>query len=208
MCVCMTAKSLQLSLWLFVACQASRYKGFSRQEYWSEFPCPIPGDLSDQGTKPASLTSPALAGEFYTTSTTWEALSSVQFSCSVMSDSWQPHERSTPGPLCPSPTPGVYSNLCPSSRWCHPAISSSVTPFFSCSQSLPASGSFPMSQLFTWGGQNTGVSASASVLPMNTQDGSRSPLFRQGWATVGLMTRLSTRGIREASYLKGHLWKW
>ena len=78
---------------------------------------------------------------------------------------WSQHAR----PPCPSPTPGVYSNSCPSSQWCHPAISSSVVPFSSCPQSLPASRSFPTSQLFSWGGQSIGVSASASVLPMNTQ---------------------------------------
>ena len=87
---------------------------------------------------------------------------SVQFSCSVMSDSLWPHELQHPRPPCTSPTPGAYSNSCPSSRWCHPAISSSVVPLSSCSQSLPASGSFPMSQLFTWGGQSIGVSASES----------------------------------------------
>ena len=87
--------------------------------------------------------------------------SSVQFSCSVMSDSLWPHESQHARPLCPSPTPGVYSNLCASSWWCHPAISSSVVPFSSCPQSLPASESFPMSQLFAWGGQSIGVSASA-----------------------------------------------
>ena len=81
----------------------------------------------------------------------------------------QPHESQHTRSPCPSPAPGVYSNSCPSSRWCHPAISSSVTPCSSCPQSLPASGSFPMSQLFAWGGQSTVVSASASVLPMNTQ---------------------------------------
>ena len=80
---------------------------------------------------------------------------------------------------CPSSTPRVHSNSCPSSQWCHPAISSSVIPFSSCPQSLPASGSFPMSQLFAWGGQSIGVSASASVLPMNTQDWS--PLGWTGW---------------------------
>ena len=101
---------------------------------------------------------------------------SVQFSCSVMSNSLWPHESQHARPPCPSPTPGVYINSCPSSRWCHLAISSSVVPFSSCPQALPASGSFPMSQLFTWGGQSTGVSTSASVLPMNTQDWS--PL---GW---------------------------
>ena len=95
--------------------------------------------------------------------------SSVQFSHSVVSDSLQPHESKHARPPCPSPTPGVYSNSCPSSQWCHPTISSSVVPF-SCPQSLPASGSFPMSQLFAWGDQSIGVSASVSVFPMNTQD--------------------------------------
>ena len=95
---------------------------------------------------------------------------SVQFSHSVVSDSLQPHESQHAKPPCPSPTPRVHPNSCPSSRCCHPAISSSVIPFSSCPQSLPASGSFLMSQLFAWSGQSTGVSALASVLPMNTQD--------------------------------------
>ena len=94
-----------------------------------------------------------------------------------MSESLRPHELQHARPPCPSPTPGVHSDSHPSSQWCHPAISSSVVPFSSCSQSLLASESFPVSQLFTWGGQSTGVSASASVLPMNTQDWSPS-----GWA--------------------------
>ena len=101
---------------------------------------------------------------------------SVQFSCSVMSDSLWPHESQHARPPCSSPSPGVHSDSRPSSLWCHPAISYSVVPFASCPQSLPASESFPMSQLFTWGGQSTGVSASASVLPMNTQD-----WFPLGW---------------------------
>ena len=96
--------------------------------------------------------------------------SSVQFSRSVVSDSLWPHKLQHARPPCPSPTPGVHSNSCPLSHWCHPAISSSVVPFSSCPQSLPASGSFPISQLFTWGGQSTGISALESVLPMNTQD--------------------------------------
>ena len=108
-----------------------------------------------------------------------EDKTSVQFSCSVVSDSLQPHESQHARPPCPSPTPGVHSNSCLSSQWCHPAISSSVVPFSSCPQSLPASGSFPMSQLFAWGGQNIGVSATASVPPMNTQDWS--PLGWTGW---------------------------
>ena len=109
-------------------------------------------------------------------------ISSVQFICSVLSDSLRPHESQYARPPCPSPTPGVYPNPCPSSRWCHLAISFSVFPFSSCPQSLPASGSFPRSQLFAWGGQSTGVSASASVLPMNTQDWSL--LGWTGWISL------------------------
>ena len=108
--------------------------------------------------------------------------SSVQFSCSVMSDSLQPHELQHARPPCPSPTLGAYSNSGPLSRRCHPATSSSVVPFSSCPQSFPASGSFQMSQLFTWSGQSTGVSASASVLSMNTQDWS--PLGWTGWISL------------------------
>ena len=107
---------------------------------------------------------------------------SVQISCSVMSESLRPHESQHARPPCLSPTPGVYSNSCLSSRWCHSAISSSVVPFSSCPQSLPAAGSFPMSQLFAWGDQSTGVSASASGLPMNTQDWS--PLGWTGWISL------------------------
>ena len=106
---------------------------------------------------------------------------SVQFSCSVASDSLRPHESHARHP-CPSQTPGVYSNSCLSSRWCHPAISSSVVPFSSFPQSLPASVSFPISQLFAWGGPSIGVSASTSVLPMNTQDWS--PLGWTGWISL------------------------
>ena len=97
----------------------------------------------------------------------YECISSVQFSRSVVSDSLRPHELRHARPPCPSPTPGVHSDWCPSSQWCHPAISSSVVPFSSCPQFLPASESFPMSQLFTWGGQSTGLSALASFLPRN-----------------------------------------
>jgi len=96
--------------------------------------------------------------------------SSVQFSCSVMSNSLWPHELQHARSPRPSPTPRVHPNPCPSSRWCHPTISSSVIPFSSCPQSFPASGSFQMSQLFALGSQSIGVSASISVLPMNTQD--------------------------------------
>ena len=109
-------------------------------------------------------------------------ISSVQFSHSVISNSFRPHDSQHTRTPCPSPSLGVHSNSCPSSRWCNPAISSSVVSFSSCPQSLPSSGSFPMSQLFTWSGQSTGVSASASVLPMNTQDWS--PLGWTGWISL------------------------
>ena len=105
---------------------------------------------------------------------------SVQFSHSVVSDSLQPHNLQHARPPCPSPTPGAYPNSCPLSLWCHPAISSSVIPF-SCPQSVPASGSFQMSQLFASGGQSIGVSASTLVLPMNTQD----------WSPLGWTGRIS-----------------
>ena len=109
-------------------------------------------------------------------------ISSVQFSHSVVSNSSWPHELQHARPPCPSPTPRVHSNPCPSSQWCHPTISSSVVPFSSCPQSFPASGSFPMSQLFSSGGQSTGVSASASFLPKDTQDWS--PLEWTGWISL------------------------
>ena len=111
---------------------------------------------------------------------------SVQFS-SVMSDSLQPHGPQHAKPPCPSPTPRVYPSSCLSSQWCHPTISSSVTPFSSLPQSFPASGCFQMSQLFTSGGQNIGVSVSTSILPMNTQDWS--PLGWTGW------TSLQSKGV-------------
>ena len=101
---------------------------------------------------------------------------SVQFSRSVVSNSLQPQESQHARPPCPSPTPGVHWDSRPSSRWCHPAISSSVVPFFSCPQSLPASESFPVSQLFAWGGQTTGVSALAAFLPKKSQG-----LFPSEW---------------------------
>ena len=143
--------------------------------------------------------------------------SPVQFSCSVMSDSLQPHESQHTRPPCPSPTPRVYSNSCPLSRWCHPAISCSVLPFSSCSQSLPASGSFPMSQLFASGGQSTGVSASASVLPMNTQGWS--PLGWTGWIFLqskGLSRVFSNTtvqkhqffGVQLSSQSNSHIHTW
>ena len=107
---------------------------------------------------------------------------SVQFSHSVVSNSLRPHESQHARPPCPSPTPGVHSNSCPSSWWCDPAISSSVVPFSSCPQSLPASRSFPTSQLFAWGGQRTGVSALASFPPKKSQGWS--PSEWTGWISL------------------------
>ena len=112
----------------------------------------------------------------------WLTFTSVQFRCSVQSNSLWPHGLQHARPPCPSPTPRACSNLCPSSQWCHPTISSSVIPFSSCLQSFPASGSFPMSQFFPLGGQNIGVPASASVLPMNIQDWF--PLGLTGWISL------------------------
>ena len=120
------------------------------------------------------------------------SISSVQFSRSVVSSSLQPHESQHARPPCPSPTPGVHSDSCPSSQWCHLAISSSVVPFSSCPQSLLASGSFPMSQLFAWGGQSTGVSASASFPPKKSQGWS--PSEWTGWISLQ-----SAKSRRQAS---------
>ena len=124
-----------------------------------------------------------------------------QFSHSVISDSLWPHGLQHARPPCSSPTPRVYSNSYPLSRWCHPTISSSVIPFSSWPQSLPASGSFPISQLFAWGGQSIGVSASAPVLPMNTQDWS----FRKDWldlpAVQGTLKSLLQHHSSKASIL-------
>ena len=131
--------------------------------------------------------------------------SSVQFSHSVMSDSLWPHEPQH-RPPCPSPTPRVHPNSCPLSQWCHPTILSSVVPFFSCPQSFPASGSLPMSQLFSSGGQSIGVSASTSVLPMNTQNWS--PLGWTGWISLqskGLSRVFSSTTVQKHQFFSTQL---
>ena len=136
----------------------------------------------------------------------FEAISSVPFSRSVVSDSLRPHESQHTRPPCPSPTPGIYPNPCPSSRWCHPAISSSVVLFSSCPKSLPASGSFLTSQLFSWVGQSIGVSASASVLPMSTQDWS--PLGWIGWISLqskGLSRVFSNTTVQNHQFFGAQL---
>ena len=128
--------------------------------------------------------------------------SSIAQSCLTL----QPHESKHARPPCPSPTPRVYSNSCPLSWWCHPAISSSVVPFSSCPQSLPAAGSFPMSQLFSWGGQSIGVSASASVLLIDTQDWS--PLGWTGWISLqskGLSRVFSNTTVQKHQFFPTQL---
>ena len=145
--------------------------GFSRQEYWSGLPLPSP---------------------IYAVS--------VQFSCSVVSSSLRPHESQHARPPCPSLTPRAHSNSRPSSWWCHPAISSSVVPF-SCPQSLQVSESFPMSQLFSSGGQSMGLSALAPVLPKNTQDWS--PLEWTGWIaskSKGLSSVFSNTTVQKHQF--------
>ena len=157
-----------------------------------------------------------------THSLTWDPYAAltaipVQLSCSVVSNSLGPHELQHARPPCQSPTPGVYPNSCPLSQWCHPAISSSVVPFSPCPQSFPASESFPMSQPFAWGGQSTGVSASASVLPMNTQDWS--PLGWTSWISLqskGLSTVFSNTTVQKHQFfgtqlslqLNSHIHTW
>ena len=145
--------------------------GFSRQQHWSGLPWHIRKSYKVLYGPPISFS----------------VFHSVQFSHSVVSDSLPPHEPQHARPPCPSPTPEVHPIPCLFSRWCHPTISSSVFPFSFYPQSFPASGSFPMSQLFPSGGQSIGVSSSTSVLPMKTKDWS--PLGWTGWIS------LQTKGL-------------
>ena len=175
--------------------------GFSRQECWSGLPCPSPGDLPDPGIepRPASLQADSLpqsqqgspcGSARYAKFQRWP-FSSVQFSCSVTSDSLQPHGLQHARLPCPSPIPRNCSNSCPSSRWCHPIILSSDVSFSSRLQSFPASESFPESQFFTSGGQS--IEASASVFPVNIHD----------WLPLGLtvLISLQSRGLSWWSLL-------
>ena len=146
-----------------------------------------------------------------------EISSSVQFNCSVMSDSLRPDESQHARPPCPSPSPGVHSDSRPSSPWCHPAISSSVVPFSSCPQSLPASESFPISQHFVWGNQSTGASALPSFLPKKSQGWS--PSEWTGWISLqskGLSRVFSNTtvqkhqffGVQLSSQSNSHIHTW
>ena len=183
------------------ACQASLSMGFPRQMYWSWLPFPSAGDLPDPGIQAESL-SPAWASGFFTTDPCGRPLLLhwVQFSHSALSNSLWPHELQQARPPCPSPSPGVYPNSCSSSQWCHPAISSSVIPFSFHLQSFPAPGSFQMSQFVTSGGQNIGVSASTSILPMNTQDWS--PLGWTSW--ISLLSRGLSRVFSNTTFQNNH----
>jgi len=223
-----------------VAKQAPLSMGLSRQEYWSALAGPPPGNLlfvSGIVRQVLCITSKAQSTSIVVQplSRVWlcasmncsmqgfpvlslsTSINSVQFSCSVLSHSLRPHESQHTRPPCPSPTPGVHSNSRPSSQWSHPAISSSVVPFSTCPQSLPASESFPMSQLFASGGQSPGVSALASFLPMNTQDWS--PLVWTGWISLqskGLSRVFSNTTVQKyqffgaqlSSQSKSHIHTW
>ena len=178
-------------VWLFatlwtVAHQVPYVHGIFQARILEHIDISFSRDLPDPGIEPTSLKPATLAGRSFTRWATGKApvtlFSSFQFSRSVMPDSLRPHESQHARPPCPSPTAGVCPNPCPLSWWCHLTISCSVIPFSSCAKSFPASGSFPMSQLFASGGQSIGVSASTSVLPMNTQDWS--PLGLTGWISL------------------------
>ena len=167
-----------LLCWIYVMSLTSEYASSFSLQVFSILSCPVLFPLDD-------ITQ-----------------SLVQFRCSVVSDCLQLHEPQHARPPCPSPTPRVHPNPCPLSRWCHPIISSSVVPFYSCPQSFPALGSFQISQLFTSGGQSIGVSASMSVLPMNTQDWS--PLRWTGWISMqskGLSRVFSNTTVPKHQFL-------
>ena len=146
------------------------------------------GDLPDQGVEPTSLTSPTLGGGFLTTMPPGK----LQIHLQLFTNTLQLYGLQQARLPCPSPTPKAYSNSCPQSWWCHPTISSSVIPFYSHLQTFPASGFYPMSQFFTSGGQSIGVSASATVLPMNIQDWF--PLGWTGWIS------LESKGLSRVFY--------
>ena len=161
---------------------------------------PLPSDFAVSPTEDVECISPNLDFELdhLACFNQWQVVrhSSVQFSCSVVSDFLWPHEPQDARPPCPSPTPGVHTNPGPLSQWCHPTSSSSVVPFSSCPQSFPASGSFQMSQLFASGGQSIRISASTLVLPMNTQDWSP-----QGTLKSSLTPQFKNINSLELSFL-------
>ena len=184
---------------------------FSRQEYWSGLPFPSPRDLSNQGIKSGSsaLLADSLPSELPGKSSLVTQANihtySVQFSCSAMSDSLPAHGLQHAWLPCPSSTPRTYSNSCPSHWWCHPTISPSVIPF-SHLQSFQASGVLPVTQFFSSGGQSIGVSASASILPMNSQEWFR--LGLTGWISLlskGLSRVFSNTMVQKHQFLATQL---
>ena len=189
MCVTVRAKSLQscLTAWDAMDCSppGSSVHGIhqARIAEWVV----IPSSRESYWPRDRTLIISCIVRQILHPSATLEAhihmrsVSSFHFSHSVVSDSLQPHDLQHTRPPCPSSTPRVHSNSCPSSRWCHLAISSSVVPFSSCPQAFPSLGTFPKSQFFAWAGQSIGVSALPSVLPMNTHDWS--PLEWTGWTS-------------------------
>ena len=190
------------SLWPYGLSSPASVHGISQARILS---LPPSGHLPNPGNQSQVF---RFGGSFFTPEPPGKPIknSSVQFSRSGVSNSLQPHESQHVRPPCPSPSPGVHSNSCPSSRWCHPAISSSVVLFSSCPQSLPASESFPMSQLFAWGGQRTGVSALASVLPKNTQGWSL--LEWSGWISLqskGLSRVFSNTTVQKHQFFSTQL---
>ena len=156
---------------------APLFMEFSRQDYWSGLPCPSPGDLPDPGIEPCLLHHRQI---LYCLSHQVQFSSVIQLCLTLRLQ----HARLPYS----SPSPRACSNACPSSQWCHLTMSSSATPFFSCLQFFPASGSFPMTQFFASGGQSIGVSASASVLPMNIQ----------GWFPLGLTGLISLQSKEQS----------
>ena len=172
--------------WLQIDCNWFRTFGGVTRRVWFSFTALDPRRCSGWSCCSHLAIMRNLRGTHY-------ILHSVQFSRSVMSDSLRPHESQHTRPPCPSPSSGVHSNSCPSSQWYHSAISSSVIPFSSCSQSLPVSESFPVSQLFAWGGQSTGASALASFLPKKSQ----------GWSPSEWLDLLAVQGTLQ-SLLQHH----
>ena len=206
MCVTVRAKLLQscLTAWDTMDCSppGSSVHGI-HQAIVAEWVV-IPSSRESYWPRDQTLIISSIVRQILHPSATLEAhihmcsVSSFQFSHSVISNSLQPHDLQHARPPCPSPTPRIHSNSCPLSQWCHPAISSSVVPFSSCSQSSPSSGTFPKSQFFTWAGQSIGVSALPSALPMNTHDWSL--LEWTGWTSLqskGLSSVFSNSTVQK-----------
>ena len=200
-----------ICVWLFstswtVASQAPLPMGFPGQEYLGGLSFPTPGVLLTQGSNLCLLQWQVDSSSLNHQGSPETQISSVQFNHSVGSNSLQSHGVQHTRPPCPFPTPGVYSDSCPLSLWCHPTISSSAIPFSSHFQSFPTSGSFQMSQLFTLGGQSIGVSASTSVLPKNTQD-----WFHLGWTgwislqSKGLSRVFSNTTVQKHQFFSAQL---